>query len=103
MSQEDDVMSIIHLLAAAAEAGAKGVLSQAAFNLMKATEAKQKALTIKNNPDFLIRATALVEETKRVFIELANDKASLDEGKQDIILFNISAENIDSKLTKTIN
>ena len=96
-------MSIIHLLAAAAEAGAKGVLSQAAFNLMKATEAKQKALAIKNNTDFLVRATALVEETKRVFIELANDKASLDEGKQDIILFNISAENVDSNPANTIN
>ena len=96
-------MSIIHLLAAAAEAGAKGVLSQAAFNLMKATEAKQKALAIKNNPDFLIRAATLVEETKRVFVELANDTASLDEGKQDIILFNISAEKVDDNLSKTIN
>ncbi len=96
-------MSIINLLAAAAEAGADGVLSQAAFNLMKATEAKQKALNIKNNPDFLIRASALVEETKRVFIELANDKTSLDEGKQDIILFNITADNIDNSATKTIN
>ena len=95
-------MSIIHLLSAAAEAGAKGVLSQAAFNLMKATEAKQKAVVM-NNTDFLIRATTLVEETKRVFIELANDSKALDEGKQDIILFNISAENIGAETTKSIN
>jgi len=82
-------MSIIHLLAAAAEAGAQGVLAQAAFNLMKASEAKQKAIKI-NNPDFLIRATELVEETKRVFIELAGDKQALDEGKQDIIKYKVA-------------
>ena len=86
MSQEEDVMSIIHLLAAAAEAGAKGVLSQAAFNLLKATEAKQKAIAIKNNPDFLVRATTLVEDTKR-----------------DIILFNITADTVNSDSPKTIN
>jgi len=96
-------MSIIHLLSAAAEAGAGGVLSQAAFNLMKATEAKQKALNIQDNPDLLTRASALVEETKRVFVELANDKTALDEGKQDIILFNICSDGLDNKLNKTIN
>lgn len=88
MNQEEDVMSIIHLLAAAAEAGAQGVLSQAAFNLMKASEAKQKAIKI-NNPDFLSRASALVEETKKVFIELASDPEALDEGKQDIIRYKV--------------
>lgn len=79
-------MSIIHLLAAAAEAGAQGVLAQAAFNLMKASEARQKASKI-NNADFLARATDLVEETRRVFIELASDKNAVDEGKQDILTY----------------
>ena len=87
MNQEEDVMSIINLLAGAAQAGSQGVLAQAAFNLMKATEAKQKAMAI-NNPDFLTRAGELVNETRRVFIELANDKKALDEGKQDIINYN---------------
>ena len=91
MNQEEDVMSIIHLLASAAEAGAKGVLAQAAFNLMKATEAKQKAMLHKENPDFLRRATALVEETKRVFIELASDPDAVEEGKKDIIMYNVKA------------
>jgi hypothetical protein len=37
------------------------------------------------NPEFLKRAEALVEETRKVFIELANNKKALEEGKQDII------------------
>lgn len=78
-------MSIINLLAGAAQAGSQGVLAQAAFNLMKATEAKQKAMQLQNNPNFLTRAGALVDETRRVFIELANNKEALDEGKQDIV------------------
>jgi len=88
MNQEEDVMSIINLLAGAAQAGSQGVLAQAAFNLMKATEAKQKAMALKNNPDFLARAETLIEETRRVFIELANDTEALEEGKQDIIKLN---------------
>lgn len=81
-------MSIINLLAGAAQAGSQAVLAQAAFNLMKATEAKQKAMSLKNNPNFLARAEALVDETRKVFIELANDQDALEEGKQDIIKFN---------------
>jgi len=84
MDKEEDVMSIINLLAGAAQAGSQGVLAQAAFNLMKATEARQKAMSI-NNPEFMTRAGELVNETRRVFIELANDKEALEEGKRDII------------------
>lgn len=102
MSAQDDAMSIIHLLTAAAQAGAKGVLSQAAFNLTKAVEAKQKAALL-NNPDFQARAEELVAETKRVFVELANDKTALDEGMQDIVLFNISPESVDDKIKNAIN
>lgn len=87
MNQEEDVMSIINLLAGAAQAGSKSVLAQAAYNLMKATEAKQKAMSLKNNPDFLARAEELMNETRRVFIELANNQEALEEGKQDIIKF----------------
>jgi hypothetical protein len=87
MNKEEDVMSIINLLAGAAQAGSQGVLAQAAYNLMKATEAKQKAMSMTSNPDFLKRAEALIEETRRVFIELANNKEALEEGKQDIIKY----------------
>ena len=87
MNKEEDVMSIINLLAGAAQAGSQGVLAQAAFNLMKANEAKQKAMAMKSNPEFLKRAESLIEETRRVFIELANDKEALEEGKQDIIKY----------------
>ena len=87
MKQEEDVMSIINLLAGAAQAGSQGVLCQAAFNLMKATEAKQKAMAMQDKPDFLARAEALMDETRKVFIELANNKEALEEGKQDIIKY----------------
>jgi hypothetical protein len=83
--EEEDVMSIINLLAGAAQAGSQGVLAQAAYNLIKATEAKQRATSMQANPEFLKRAEALVEETRKVFIELANNKKALEEGKQDII------------------
>jgi hypothetical protein len=83
--EEEDVMSIINLLAGAAQAGSQGVLAQAAYNLIKATEAKQRATGMQANPEFLKRAEALVEETRKVFIELANNKKALEEGKQDII------------------
>jgi hypothetical protein len=87
MNKEDDVMSIINLLAGAAQAGSQGVLAQAAYNLMKATEAKQKAMAMQSNPDFLKRAEALIAETRKVFVELANNKEALEEGKQDIIKY----------------
>ena len=43
MTAKDETMAILSLLAGAAQAGAQGVLAQAAFNLAKATEAKMKA------------------------------------------------------------
>lgn len=85
MDKQNDIMNIINLLAGAAQAGARGALAQAALNLIKATEAKQKAGRLNDADDMVRRADELVQETRNVFLELANDTAALEEGKQDIV------------------
>ena len=85
MDKQNDIMNIINLLAGAAQAGARGALSHAALNLVKASEAKQKASRLKDADDMVRRADELVQETRKVFLELANDTAALEEGKQDIV------------------
>ena len=86
MDKQEDIMSIIHLLAGAAQSGAQGVLAQAAFNLVTANEAVQKAEQIERD-DMKQRANALLNETRDVFLRLANDAEALEEGKADIIMY----------------
>lgn len=84
MAEKEEIMNILNLLAGAAQAGAQGVLAQAAFNLMKATEAKVKAEKLQN-ASMQSRAEELIQETRKVFLSLVNDEAALTEGKQDIL------------------
>lgn len=78
-------MAIVSLLAGAAQAGAGGVLCQAALNLTKAGEVRQKAAQLRDDDERKQRAQALFEQTRDVFLQLAADQDALAEAKQDII------------------
>lgn len=82
--EENDMFQMVNLLAGAAQAGAQGVLAQAAFNFVKASEAKIKAKKL-NNDNMRDRAQELFVHCRDIFMQLANDKEALAEGKQDII------------------
>jgi hypothetical protein len=85
MTDKEETMAIINLLAGAAQAGAQGALAQAAFNLVKASEAKVKAAQLDKDPQFIARAEELVEQSREIFLQLANDEEALAQGKEDII------------------
>ncbi len=88
MDDKQDIMAIISLLAGAAQSGATGVLAQAALNLTKATEVKQRAEQLADDDDRKVRAEQLFQTTRDLFLELANDKSAIEEGKKDILATN---------------
>ena len=92
-----DAFQMVNLLAGAAQAGAQGVLAQAAFNFVKASEAKIRAKNL-GKPDMYDRAQELFVKTRDVFMQLSNDEAALEEGKQDIIEHNAQPYMLEEKL-----
>lgn len=85
MSKEDDIMHMIKLLAGAAQAGANGVVAQAAYNLMKASEAVTLARKLKKDDEFQQAAMdQLLSARQTLFLALEIPDA-MAEAKQDLI------------------
>ena len=84
MNEKDDLLSVINLLAGAAQAGAQGIIAQAALNLMRASEAVVKAQ--QHNLDKSIQDAALkvLNDAQQTLISASNVKGALEEAKQDL-------------------
>lgn len=80
-----DIFAVINLLAGAAQAGAKGILAQAAFNVMKASEAVVKAKSLELNQTIQDKAKDALNNAQSTLLKASTIPGAMDEAKQDII------------------
>lgn len=85
MNKQDDIMQMINLLAGAAQAGAKGVLAQAAYNLIKASEAVTLARKLNKDADFQQAAMDQLMNARQTLFRALELPDAMDEARQDII------------------
>ena len=81
----DELLAAINLLAGAAQAGAKGVLAQAAFNVMKASEAVAKAKGLELDQAIQDAAKNALNTAQSTLLHASQIPGAVDEAKQDII------------------
>ena len=81
----EELLAAITLLAGAAQAGAKGILAQAAFNVMKASEAVAKAKGLDLDPSIQAAAKSVLNEAQSTLLNASQIPGAVDEAKQDII------------------
>lgn len=85
MNQEEEIMQMINLLAGAAQAGAQGVLAQAAFNLMRASEAVVKARKLQMSDTFQQAAMEQLLSARQTLFQALELPDAMNEARQDII------------------
>ena len=85
MSEQDDLLSIINLLAGAAQAGAKGILAQAALNVVMASEAVVKSRNLKMDQAIQDAATKVLDDSQAALFKASQVEGAMEEAKQDII------------------
>ena len=94
----EELLAAIDLLAGAAQAGGKGILTQAAFNVMKASEAVAKAKGLKLDQAIQDAARNALNEAQTTLLTASRIPGALDEAKQDII----AAEQVPYKIAATL-
>lgn len=80
-----DIVNIISLLAGAAQKGAKGLLAQAAFNVVKASEAVVKSRRHNLEQRLQQAAVDALNLAQDTLIKASNIPGAMDEAKEDII------------------
>ena len=81
----EELLSVINLLAGAAQAGAKGLLAQAAFNVMKASEAVAKAKWLELDQSIQDAAKNALNTAQSTLLDASQIPGAMDEAKRDII------------------
>ncbi len=81
----EELLAVINLLAGAAQAGAKGILAQAAFNVMKASEAVAKAKGLSLAPNIQEAAKNVLNEAQSTLLDASQIPGAMDEARQDIL------------------
>lgn len=85
MNQQEDIMQMINLLAGAAQAGAQGVVAQAAFNLMRASEAVVKARKMQMSDQFQQAAMDQLLAARQTLFQALELPDAMAEARQDVI------------------
>lgn len=85
MSEQEDLVSMINLLAGAAQAGAKGVLAQAALNVVLASEAVVKARNLKLEQSIRDATLNILNDSQKAFFKASAVKGAMEEAKKDIL------------------
>lgn len=85
MTRQEEIMQMINLLAGAAQAGAQGVLAQAAFNLMRASEAVVKARKMQMNDEFQQAAMDQLLAARQTLFRALELPDAMSEARQDIL------------------
>lgn len=85
MNQQEEIMQMINLLAGAAQAGAQGVLAQAAFNLMRASEAVVKARRMQMSDEFQQAAMDQLLAARQTLFRALELPDAMDEARQDVL------------------
>lgn len=99
MNQQEEIMQMINLLAGAAQAGAQGVLAQAAFNLMRASEAVVKARKMQMSDEFQQAAMDQLLNARQTLFQALELPDAMAEARQDILDAGRVAYQPDSKTT----
>lgn len=84
-SQQEDLLAIINLLAGAAQAGSKGVVSQAALNVVLASEAVVRSRKMALDQSVQDAAMAVLNDAQNALFQASNVEGAMEEAKQDII------------------
>lgn len=98
VDQHKELLDAITLLAGAAQAGAKGILAQAAFNVMKASEAVVKAKTLDLDQSLKDAAQNALADAQATLLKASTIPGVMDEAKQDIIKANQQPYQLAAKL-----
>ena len=84
-SQQEDLLSIINLLAGAAQAGSKGLIAQAALNVVLASEAVVRARKMELDQSMQDATMAALDDAQKALFNASNVEGAMAEAKQDII------------------
>ena len=84
-SQQEDLLAIINLLAGAAQAGAKGIIAQAALNVVLASEAVVRARQMQLNQEMQDAAMDALNNAQNALFNASNIEGAMEEAKQDIL------------------
>ena len=84
-SQQEDMLSIINLLAGAAQAGSKGVVAQAALNVVLASEAVVKSRQMELDQSIQDAAMSALNDAQNTLFKASGVEGAMEEAKQDII------------------
>lgn len=85
MSDKDEILVMINLLAGAAQAGAQGILAQASYNLVKASEAVVKAKKLNKGPEFQQAVMQQLLNAQHTLERALQIPEAMAEAKQDIL------------------
>ena len=99
-SQQEDLLSIINLLAGAAQAGANGVISQAALNVVLASEAVVRSRKMELELPMQDAAMQALNDAQNTLFSASKVEGAMQEAKQDIINNNQNVYNPKSKMSK---
>ena len=84
-NEHEDLLSIINLLAGAAQAGCKGIMAQAALNVILASEAVVRSRKMELDQSIQDQAMAALNEAQSAFYKASTVEGAMEEAKQDII------------------
>lgn len=92
-SQQEDLLSIINLLAGAAQAGSQGIVAQAALNVVLASEAVVRARKMELDQAMLDATMSALNDAQNALFNASNVEGAMEEAKQDIIKNNQNVYN----------
>lgn len=84
-SQQEDLLSIINLLAGAAQAGAKGIIAQAALNVVLASEAVVRSRKMELEQSIQDASMKVLDDAQKALFDASNIEGAMEEAKQDIV------------------
>ena len=84
-TQQEDLLSIINLLAGAAQAGSQGIVAQAALNVVLASEAVVRSRHMQLDQAIQDEAMAALNDAQNALYAASNVEGAMEEAKQDIL------------------
>lgn len=92
-SQQEDLLSIINLLAGAAQAGSKGIIAQAALNVVLASEAVVRSRKMELDKSIQDASMNALNDAQNALFNASKVEGAMEEAKQDILNNNQNAYN----------
>ena len=96
-SQQEDLLSIINLLAGAAQAGSQGLVAQAALNVVLASEAVVRSRNMELDQSIQDASMNALNDAQNALFNASHVEGAMEEAKQDIINNNQNVYNPNSK------